>query len=225
MKSLLAVSMFLCGASAALAQDLSRPLPSVVQSKMPASAPAAVLISRPTNWEAECRPACPVPQARCATPVPDCSRSRMPLCQQIRNWLTFRICEPNHTACVPMPYHAPLRTYFPHTPAPIGFNGPLDCSPAKRVWGFTPKSCATSNCAQTSGGNDVSCPLEKKNCFARFTSMLGLGGCGISRSPMGCGPTCAVPGGFNYHYAGNQSAMIYPGVPTPVSATRPFTNP
>lgn len=223
MKSLLAVSLLVCAATASVAQDLTRPLPSVVQSKL--SAPAATLVSQPTNWAAECLPTCPAPQIRCATTVPDRSLSRGPLCQQFRNWLTFRICEPNHAACVPTPYHAPLRTYFPHTPTPIGFNGPLDCSPAKRVWGFTSKSCAPPKCAPTANGCDVSCPVEKKSCFARFTSMIGLGGCGIGRSSTGCGPACAIPGGYNYHYAGNQSATLYPGVPVPASATRPFTNP
>ncbi len=214
MKSMLALALTFGGATLASAQDLSRPLPSVVQSALPATAsmPAPVMISQPTNWTGGYQiplsgGPCPVPQAVGPTCASSIGMERGSACERLRNWLTFRICEPNHASHVPTPYQAPLRAYFPVTPPPIGANGPLDCSPA-----------------------------ERKSIFRRTVSVLGLGGMGCSHRGAGCGPmmgdamcptdgTCSAPGGMHYHYAGNLTPMLYPGVPAPAAANRPFTNP
>lgn len=250
MKSMLALVLSLAVAGIVTAQDLSRPLPSVIQSSLPAGAPAPAMVSHSTNWNV-----CTVPTAcptLCPASTAGCWASRGTACERLRNWLTFRVCEPNHS-CVPHPYHAPLREYFPKTRAPLGFDGPLDCNSCSaarpRIMGWTPQSgspsCAgSSSCpstplayAQPIRACDVPCAtMQRKYFFQRLVSFFRIDRCGLARSPMSCqiGGTCSVGGSFNYHYAGNQPAMIYYGVPAtapvaatpnPVSAMRPFTNP
>ena len=250
MKSMLALVLMLSAATSALGQDLSRPLPSVIQSALPASTPAATLVSHPSNWGGNCLPpmakaACPAPQALCPAHASGGSAYRGTACERLRNWLTFRVCEPNHESHVPYPYHSPLRAYFPVTPAPLGFNGPLDCNSTRpRLLSWTPKdrgapACGTPTCsvpmalpatrltyAQPTRACDFpSVSMERKGFFERLTSIFRMDGCGLNRCPMMCGGTCAATGRSGYPYAENSAAMMYPGVPAPVSATRPFTNP
>jgi len=262
MKSMLVLIVAFVATSVVAAQDLSKPLPDVIQSALPAGSPAPAMITHPTNWNN-----CNAPQANgvaaqalCPASASGCWATRGTACERLRNWLTFRICEPNHAALVPFPYHAPLRAYFPVTPMPIGFNGPLECNTSRRrVSGWEPMTrglseCSTATCVTARPAMQLlrspATPPYESPCgamqrpffFRRMMSYFSFGSCGLfhrcsyTRSPMMCqngsAGSCAATGRFGYHYAGNQTPMMYPGVPAPasstsatVSATRPFTNP
>lgn len=258
MKSMLAMIVAFGATSVAAAQDLSKPLPGVIQSALPAGSPAPAMISHSTNWNNCNAPqaSCAAPQALCPASASGCWATRGTACERLRNWLTFRICEPNHAALVPHPYHAPLRAYFPETPMPIGFNGPLECNSSHRkLCGWEAMTRGPSECSTPSGATarpatqllytPMTRPSEEPRgtmqrpfLFRRMMSYFSFGGCGLfhrcgyTRSPMTCQNSCPATGQFGYHYAGNQSPMMYPGVPTitptgsaAVLATRPFTNP
>ena len=262
MKSMLALVLAFGGATVAAGQDLSKPLPGVIQSALPVGSPAPAMISHPTNWNNCNAPqaSCTAPQALCPASASGCWATRGTACERLRNWLTFRVCDPNHAPLVPFPYHAPLRAYFPVTPMPVGFNGPLECnSSRRRLCGWEPMTRGPSECSTATGVTarpaiqllsspaTPSCEspcgtMQRPFLFRRMMSYFSFGGCGIlhrcsyTRSPMmcqnNCAGSCAATGQFDYHYAGNQSPMMYPGVPAmapstsaTVSATRPFTNP
>lgn len=254
MKSMLAWIVAFGATSVAAAQDLSKPLPGVIQSALPAGSPAPVMISHSTNWN-NCdapRASGAAPPALCPASASGCWATRGTACERLRNWLTFRICEPNQAALVPVPYHAPLRAYFPVTPMPIGFNGPFECNSSRRqLCGWEPMTRGPSECSTASGvtarpampllntpmtrPSEESCgTMQRPFLFRRMMSYFSFGGCGLfhrcdyAKSPMMCQTSGAATGQYGYHYAGNPSPMMYPGVPTTAatrSATRPFTNP
>ena len=262
MKSILAWIAALAATSVAPAQDLSKPLPGVIQTALPAGSPAPAMISHPTNWNNYSAPQATgtVPLSLCPAGASGCWSTRGTACERLRNWFTFRICEPNHAALVPYPYHAPLRAYFPVTPMPIGFNGPLECNSSRpRLCGRepmtrSPAECSAATCVtarppmqlqyspMTRPSEEPSATIPRPFLFRRMMSYFSFGGCGLfhrcgyARSPMMCqngsAGSCAATGQLGYHYAANQSPMMYPGVPTTsptgaaaVLATRPFTNP
>jgi len=230
MKSLLAIISVFGAAALASAQELSRPLPSVVQSALPASAPMG-MTNLPTNWGGSCSD----PQS-CAAGSPNSGAARGGACARLWSWLTFRVCEPNHQSHVPYPYHAPLRTYFPYTPAPIGANGPLDCNSSRnRFCGRESAGCAPG-CTTPATGMVIARPGyeyqsmkpnegtgERKTLVRRMMSAF---------APEGSG---SANGGINHpgtgmHYAGSTSPLFRPAVTPaaallPATATRPFSNP
>ncbi len=230
MKSMLALLSMFAAATFATAQDLSRPLPSVVQSALPATAPMGMM-NHPTNWGATCAD----PQS-CAAGSPSCSAPRGGCGLRLWNWLTFRVCEPNHASHVLYPYHAPLRTYFPNTPAPIGAGGPLDCNSCRnRYCGREAAGCAPT-CATPATGMVIARPgyepqpmtstdsagSERKSLMRRMMGVLALDGNGTAKSESGM------------HYAGNTSPLFRSSTPTavtpaaallPAAANRPFSNP
>ena len=230
MKSMLALLSAFGAATFASAQDLSRPLPSVVQSALPATAPVGMM-NHPTNWGAPCTD----PQS-CAAGSPNCSTPRGGCCMRLWNWLTFRVCEPNHQTHVLFPYHAPLRTYFPYTPAPIGAGGPLDCNSGRsRYCGREAAGCAPA-CATPATGMVIARPGyehppmtstdaaggERKSLMRRMMGVLTPDGSGSANS------------GTGMHYAGNTSPLFRtstsPAVTPaaallPAAANRPFSNP
>jgi hypothetical protein len=121
--------------------DLSRPLPSVIQSAAPS------LVSQP-SWTmpvttaqqscASCAPASPVltrpypimpmmaaaplscAQGACGVPY------RGNLFERLKNWLTFNPCSQYPTFRV-APYYAPVQTYFPKNPQPLGWGVAATC--------------------------------------------------------------------------------------------------
>lgn len=240
MKSLLAGVVVLFGSIPVFAQDLSKPLPGVIQSALPAGMPAPSLVSQPTHWNNTCAPATCAAQPSCGPfRTASCGFNRGNACERLKDWLTFRVCEPVHPKFVPVPYQAPLRTYFPYTPPPIGWNGPLDCEPKRsRLIGWTPgaSECSGGTCPAPTTGCNLPCgSMERKGYVGRLLSFFRLETCDLAHAPMGCaGGTCVAPnstGGFQYHYANTRHTMLYPGVPSPtatvnpVLATVPFTKP
>ncbi len=215
MKPFLMLIVAWTSAAIAQGQDLSRPLPSVIHSALPAT-PAPTMVTQSTNYNGGCiiplsTSSCQAPQGLCPASASGCWATRGTACERLRNWLTFRVCEPNHAALVPFPYHAPLRAYFPVTPAAIGANGPRDCNATRpRIWSWEPKSCGTTcnapntSCVTTrpamqfayapppSRACDLPCAtVERKHFFRRMLSFFtpegfGFHRCGTARSPMAC---------------------------------------
>jgi hypothetical protein len=230
MKSMLALLSAFGAATLASAQELSRPLPSVVQSALPATAPVG-MTNHPTNWGGNCAD----PQS-CAAGSPNCSASRGGCAARLWNWLTFRVCEPNHESHVLYPYHARLRTYFPFTPAPIGANGPLDCNSGRsRYCGREASGYAPTYATPVTGmviarpgyehqpmASADAAGGERKSLMRRMMGALALDGSGSAKSESGM------------HFAGNSSPLL-PSSPPAVApaaallpaaaATRPFSNP
>ena len=220
MKSMLACLAVLGAATLVSAQDLSRPLPSVVHSALPASAPIG-MSNHPTNWGAACGDS-----QSCATGSPSSARGGCGM--RLWNWLTFRVCEPVHEARVPYPYHAPLRTYCPYTPAPLGADGPLDCNTSRgRICGRQSTGCATpatgmmiARPGYESGAGDFEASGERKSLVRRMMAAL---------TTVESAPTNAA-----MSRSGNPSPLIRTASPSvvtpaaamlPANAIRPFSNP
>ncbi len=226
MKSMLAFATVFGAATLASAQSLSQPLPSVVHSALPANPhPTTMMMNQPTNWGGNY-----VDGQTCAAGDASCSASRRGACGRLWNWLTFRVCPPNHAARVPHPYHAPLRTYFPYTPAPIGANGPLDCDTSRNRFCHRGAAVCAPTCASGStmiarpGYEGDAATAEPKPVLRRMISALdGSALLGLELGRPGSG----------LHYAGTKSPGVRPAPSSvmpaaalqPATAIRPFTNP
>ena len=240
MKWMLTFALAYGGITAASAQDMTRPLPSVVKSALPpsASAPAPTMISQPTQWSGG-YPTPPSPESMAGGEcgAGGCATPRGGFCERMKNWLTFRVCDPVHATHVPYPYQAPLRAYFPVTPLPIGFNGPLDCSTNRsRIVGWDAVTTVVTARPPTQMATSAqAAPMR----VAAYNTSERTGLSVQMKSLLAPAASPEIPGG-GFHYAASKSAPLFPAVPAgpakvapavvPVGsvqpvANRPFTNP
>jgi hypothetical protein len=155
------------------AADVTQPLPTAVSAVLPATPPM------------------PYGSGACVgggCPPADCGRDGRPCLQRFKEWLCFQpgpACLPK---CIPTPYRAPLRRYFPC---------PAECRAVVGGCNLTP--CGPGECAGAGG----------LGLFRRNDCGAGPGIIDRLRSGGRCGPTCPPPVDTSYAPQ-NSTAPCYP---------------